>query len=38
MVAHACNPALGRLRQENQEFEASLDYTVTAQKKKKERE
>jgi hypothetical protein len=28
VVVHACNSALGRLRQEDCEFKASLDYIV----------
>lgn len=27
-VVHACNPALGRLRQEDRELDASLGYSV----------
>jgi hypothetical protein len=37
MIVHTYNPALKRLRQENPEFEANLDYTVRIVFKKKER-
>jgi hypothetical protein len=36
MVAHIYNPALGRLRQEDCEFEASLGYIVDLVLSKKE--
>jgi hypothetical protein len=42
MVVHTCNPALGRLRQEDHRFEASLGFIARSclkrKKKKKDEE
>jgi hypothetical protein len=34
LVVHTCNPAFGRLRQEDQKFQASLGYMISPCQKK----